>query len=88
MTQYSTPTDVGARVLESGVMVLSLGEREVRCPPEATAVWIALRRHGGRTEEAAACLAAAWDESPEDVHVEVMDLARRWCQGGFLRGVT
>ncbi|GGM22423.1 hypothetical protein GCM10010129_78390 [Streptomyces fumigatiscleroticus] len=83
--RYSPRADVVARVLPSGALVLTDGQRRVHYLPEATAMWIALREQGGEALAAAARLAAAWDEDPELVHTELMRMVEQWGRTGFLR---
>ncbi|WP_030422193.1 PqqD family protein [Streptomyces sp. SCSIO 75703] len=42
-----------------------------RCGPVATAMWIALRQHGGRLGPAAEMLAELWSTDPENTRTDM-----------------
>ncbi|WP_244905429.1 PqqD family peptide modification chaperone [Streptomyces agglomeratus] len=45
--------------------------RHLRCSPVGTAMWIALRQHGGDVDAAADMLAALWGTEPENARADL-----------------
>ncbi|MFH8447319.1 PqqD family protein [Streptomyces sp. NPDC018026] len=58
--------DVTAVVLEDGCLELhsQQSEKPIRCAPVNTAMWIAMRQHGGHLDTVADLLADLWDVDP------------------------
>lgn len=78
--------EVSATVAEDGELVLSSAEAgEVWYAPDATAIWVALRQHGGDPEAAANRLAEVWEVKPVRVFSWIMDLVWEWCDAGVMK---
>ncbi|MEV5975212.1 PqqD family protein [Streptomyces sp. NPDC051921] len=57
---------------------------ECVCDTEATAMWIALRRHDGECHAAADMLADLWGSDAARVRADMEHLVDSLCGGGFL----
>lgn len=75
---------VKTSILTSGELLLVTAQGVLLCPPEAAAMWIALRVHDGNIRVAADRLAEAWEESSLIVRAELATWTEKWIMIGAL----
>jgi hypothetical protein len=79
-------TGVTAGIAEDGALTLLSphGAPHVY-GPEASAMWIALRQHGGNVRAAAAVLGSAWDADVSAVHRLLQEQVTDWQRAGLVK---
>jgi hypothetical protein len=78
---------VGVEIAADGTLILVSPEGTCHVyPPEATAIWIALRQHGGDITAAAERLAAAWASETVLLRLEIDEYVDNWQRAGLVSG--
>jgi hypothetical protein len=62
--------------------------RRYRCDGPGTAMWIALRQHGGHCRAAADLLAEVWETDPDTIRTDLLSWADDLIAAGLLHRVT
>ncbi|WP_331728076.1 hypothetical protein [Streptomyces sp. NBC_01176] len=85
MPRFRPVSGVLLTILESGEMLFHApGGNWSLCPPEATAMWLALQEQGGNAHAAADRLAGVWGLNPAVIHQELMQRVDEWNLAGLL----
>ena len=85
MHRFRPASGLSLTLLDSAEMVLHApGGNRSLCPPEATAMWLALQEQGGDAHAAADRLTGVWESNPAILYKELMERVVEWDLAGLL----